>query len=122
MGTAGSYPDVKRPGKEADHLPPSRTKVKNARSYTSTSPYVFVTWCLVKRRDCTFFTSLSSSGGHTRWLDGHVDYTRMEEHDHVTGEGGGWGLRRGAVGISEDDILLCVRCGRCMCYSNTCYM
>jgi len=29
------YPGVKRPGREADHSPPPRAKVKNAWSYTS---------------------------------------------------------------------------------------
>jgi hypothetical protein len=29
---------VKRPGREADHSPPSSTEVKNAWSYTSTLP------------------------------------------------------------------------------------
>jgi len=29
---------VKRPGREADHSPPSSTEVKNAWSYTSTPP------------------------------------------------------------------------------------
>jgi hypothetical protein len=37
-----------RPGREADISPPSSTKVKNAWSYTSTLPYVFVVWCLIK--------------------------------------------------------------------------
>jgi len=27
MGTGGSYPGVKLPGREADHSPPSRTEV-----------------------------------------------------------------------------------------------
>jgi hypothetical protein len=36
-------PEVKRPGREADHSPPSSAEVKNAWSYTSTSPYVFMT-------------------------------------------------------------------------------
>jgi len=31
-------PRTKRPGREADHSPPSRVKVKNAWSYTSTPP------------------------------------------------------------------------------------
>jgi hypothetical protein len=30
VGTRGSYPGVKRPGREADHLPPSSAEVKNA--------------------------------------------------------------------------------------------
>jgi hypothetical protein len=42
---------VKRPGHEVDHSPPSSAKVKNAWSYTSTPQYVFMAWCLVKRRD-----------------------------------------------------------------------
>jgi len=47
-GTGGPYPGVKRPGREADHSPPSSAEVKNAWSYTSTPPHVFMTWCLVK--------------------------------------------------------------------------
>jgi hypothetical protein len=31
---------VKRPGREADHSPPSSDKVKNAWRYASTDPYV----------------------------------------------------------------------------------
>jgi hypothetical protein len=42
---------VKRPGREADHSPPSSAEVKNAWSYTSTLHYVFMAWCLVKQRD-----------------------------------------------------------------------
>jgi len=38
------------PGNEADHSPPSSAEVKNAWSYTSTPPYVFMAWCLVKYR------------------------------------------------------------------------
>jgi hypothetical protein len=37
MGTRGSFPGVKRPGREADHSPPS-AEVKNAWSYTATPP------------------------------------------------------------------------------------
>jgi hypothetical protein len=35
-------PEVKRPGREADHSPPSSAEVKNAWSYTSTPQYVFM--------------------------------------------------------------------------------
>jgi hypothetical protein len=51
MGTAGSFPGVKRPGREADHSPPTSTEVKTMWIYTSTSPYAFMTQCLVKHRD-----------------------------------------------------------------------
>jgi len=44
-------PRFKRPGREADHSPPSRAKVKNAWSYTFKPPYVFMVWGLVKHRD-----------------------------------------------------------------------
>jgi hypothetical protein len=47
---------VKRPGREADHSPPSSAEVKNALRYTSTPPYVFMAWCLVKHRDNFTFT------------------------------------------------------------------
>jgi hypothetical protein len=33
---------VKRPGREADHFPPTSAEVKNAWIYTSTFPYVFM--------------------------------------------------------------------------------
>jgi hypothetical protein len=50
---------VKRPGREADHSPPSSAKIKNASSYTSTPQYIFTVWCLVKHRDnFTFIVSL----------------------------------------------------------------
>jgi hypothetical protein len=49
---------VKRPGREADHSPPSSAEVKNAWSYTSTPPYAFMAWCLVKHRDNFTFTRL----------------------------------------------------------------
>jgi hypothetical protein len=42
---------VKWPGREADHSPPSRAEVKNAWSYTSNPQYVFMAWCLIKRRE-----------------------------------------------------------------------
>jgi hypothetical protein len=55
---------VKRPGREADHSPPSSPEIKNAWSYTSIPQYVFMTrfvvnyrirlymtWYLVKPRD-----------------------------------------------------------------------
>jgi hypothetical protein len=41
-------PGVKRPGREADQLPPSRAEVKSSWGYTSTPQYVFMAWCLVK--------------------------------------------------------------------------
>jgi len=34
----GYFPEVERPGRLADHSPPSNAKVKNDWSYTSTSP------------------------------------------------------------------------------------
>jgi len=38
MATGALSLGVKRPGREADHLPPSSAEVKKARSYTSTPP------------------------------------------------------------------------------------
>jgi hypothetical protein len=38
MGTRGSFPGVNRPGREADHSPPSSAEVRNAWGYTSTPP------------------------------------------------------------------------------------
>jgi hypothetical protein len=39
---------VKRPGREADHSPPSSAEVKNAWYYTSIPPYALMAWCSVK--------------------------------------------------------------------------
>jgi len=38
VGTRGSFLGVKRPGREADHSPPSNADVKYAWSFTSTPP------------------------------------------------------------------------------------
>jgi hypothetical protein len=50
------YLAVRRPGREADHSPPSCAEVENAWSYTSIPPYVFMAWCLVKHRNNFTFT------------------------------------------------------------------
>jgi hypothetical protein len=47
---------VKKPEREADHSPPSSAEVKNTWSYTSTPPYAFTDWCLVKHRNNFTFT------------------------------------------------------------------
>jgi hypothetical protein len=45
---SNGYQKVKRPGREADHSPPSSAEVKNARNYISTPQYAFMAWCSVK--------------------------------------------------------------------------
>jgi hypothetical protein len=52
----GLSPGVKLPGREADHSPPSSTKVKNVWRRTSTLQYIFMAWCLAKHRDNFAFT------------------------------------------------------------------
>jgi hypothetical protein len=54
-------PGVKRPGREANHLPPSSAEVKNAWSYTSTTQYVFMAWCLIMNRDNVYLTYKSDN-------------------------------------------------------------
>jgi hypothetical protein len=44
-------PGVKWLGYEVDHSHPFSVEVKNAWSYTSIPQYIFMAWCLVKRRD-----------------------------------------------------------------------
>jgi hypothetical protein len=44
-------PGVNWRGHEANHVPPSHAEFKNAWSYTSTPPYVFMAWCVTIRRD-----------------------------------------------------------------------
>jgi hypothetical protein len=43
---------------EADHSPPTSGEVKNAWSYTSTQPFSFMAWCLLKHRDRDNFMSV----------------------------------------------------------------
>jgi hypothetical protein len=40
----GLYPEVKRPGLEADHSPPSSVKFKNKWNYTSIHTYASMAW------------------------------------------------------------------------------
>jgi hypothetical protein len=42
MGTGGSFPGVKRQGRETGHSPPSSAEIKKMWIYTSTPPYVFM--------------------------------------------------------------------------------
>jgi hypothetical protein len=45
---------VKRPGREADHPPPSSAEVKNEWSYTSTPQYALMACCSVKKHRDNF--------------------------------------------------------------------
>ena len=44
MGTGVLYPEIKRPVRKVNHLPPSGAKVRNERSCTSFLPYAFAAW------------------------------------------------------------------------------
>jgi hypothetical protein len=44
-------PGIERPWREADHSSPSNAEVKKVWSYSSTPQFVFMAWCLSKRRD-----------------------------------------------------------------------
>jgi hypothetical protein len=52
----GSLPRIKRLELEADLSAPSSAEVKKAWSFTSTSPYVFMSWCLINHRHNFTFT------------------------------------------------------------------
>jgi hypothetical protein len=43
MGTGALCQGVKRPGREADHSPPTSAEVKKMWIFTSTPPYAFMT-------------------------------------------------------------------------------
>jgi hypothetical protein len=45
------YPAVKHQDHEADYSAPSNVEVMNAWSYTSTPPYDFVAWYVIKQGD-----------------------------------------------------------------------
>jgi hypothetical protein len=49
QGVPGAIsPGMKRSRREADQSLPFNAEVKNAWSYTSTFPYIFMAWCLFK--------------------------------------------------------------------------
>jgi hypothetical protein len=48
MGTRGSFPGVKRSGREADHSPPSSAEVKERVELFLHPHYAFIAWCSVK--------------------------------------------------------------------------
>jgi hypothetical protein len=47
MDTGAFSPEVKRPGREADHSPPASAEFKKIWIYTSTLPYAFMAQCLI---------------------------------------------------------------------------
>jgi hypothetical protein len=49
---------VKEPQRKAHHSLPSSAEIKNAWSYVSTPPYVFMAWCLIKHRGNFTFAML----------------------------------------------------------------
>jgi hypothetical protein len=83
-------PEIKRPGREADHSPPSSAEVKNAWSYTSTPQHVFIVWCLIKQnvrlhgmvfkhRDNFTFTFTCSMNGRDRKCIKHFAWKTWTE-------------------------------------------
>jgi hypothetical protein len=58
---------VKRPGREADHSPPSNAEVKNAWSCTSTPQYVFMAWCSVKTQGKFYLYLMRATWNVSRW-------------------------------------------------------
>jgi hypothetical protein len=56
MGTRGTFRGIKFLRREDYHSSPSFAEIKNAWSYTSISPYVYMAWCLIKHND--YFTFL----------------------------------------------------------------
>jgi hypothetical protein len=61
------FPGVELPGREADTPPAPSTEIKNARSYTSTPPFLFMAWLLIKHFTLTFACK-SPFGGFTHWV------------------------------------------------------
>jgi len=60
---------VKRPGREADHSPPSSADIKKAWSYTFTPQYAFVEWCSVEAQGQLYLyvTFSKYSRGYVYW-------------------------------------------------------
>jgi len=49
LNTWGSYPGKKRPGREADHSPPSSDEVTDAQNFTSNPPIRLHSVCLINQ-------------------------------------------------------------------------
>jgi hypothetical protein len=62
--TVAPSPELKRPGREADHSPPTTGEVKKTWLYTSTPPYAFMAWCLISQVEEQLYLLLSSGIWH----------------------------------------------------------
>jgi hypothetical protein len=63
MGMGALSLGLKRPGREADHSPPSIAEVKECMELHLQPQYAFIPWCLDEHRDkFTFFMKLIQSG------------------------------------------------------------
>jgi hypothetical protein len=61
MGTGGSFREAKRPGREADHWPPSSSGVKYGGVIPPLPTYVFMAWCLNNENfTCTFTFTMNA--------------------------------------------------------------
>jgi hypothetical protein len=58
-------PRVNQKERETDHSPPSSAEVKNAWSCTSTQPYVFIAWCLIKHNIRLHDVIISEAQGYS---------------------------------------------------------
>jgi hypothetical protein len=56
MNVGALSPRANRPGREADKSSSASAGVKNAWIYTSTPPYIFMVWCLIKNDGNFIFT------------------------------------------------------------------
>jgi hypothetical protein len=79
MGIGGSMPGVMRPGREADHSPPTGNEVKKMWIHISTPSYAFIASAsLAKHRDD--FTVLFARYGRNGPYDhGHSTQFRREK-------------------------------------------
>jgi hypothetical protein len=73
---------IKRPGREADHSPPSSTGVKNAWSYTSTPQYVFIEWYLVKQLYIYLYVHLAPGYRNFSTYSRHSGDLLADYHSH----------------------------------------
>jgi len=80
--------EVKRSGREADHLSPSNAEGKNAWRYTCTAQYVFMSWCLVKHRDnCIDFINADITSLE---IDFFLHVCRMNGEGEEQGQTSSW--------------------------------
>jgi hypothetical protein len=75
-GGGGLSPEVKRPGREGDHSPPTSAEVKKTWTYILTAPEVFMEQCL------TGYLSSSDTAFHENMMSAVLELMLTDSRTH----------------------------------------